>query len=351
MRKYILTCIAACFYYSGLVGIARWWTRLRGKRLVILNYHKASGGDLERHLLYLRRHYRILPLEKALEELYSYRTKVLKGGDQRTLLAVTFDDGYYDNYSYAFSLAKRLCVPLTLYLIPGYIGKSERFWWHEGKQLVAQTKLRAVEYDGQYFDLRHPRGREALAGFINMRLRFASSIVERKDFLCTIRQLLAVPAQPTEEERCELPLSWEQVLEMERSHWVTFGAHTMHHPILSCLAEQRELQYEIEECRNVLVERLGHAVTSFAYPIGQWYHIDLRTLRAVQRANYSWAVTTNYGINTPQAYPYQLKRIESDVTQHWLVLAAEAAGLWGFFSRLRWQPFIRRHLTNARSVK
>jgi peptidoglycan/xylan/chitin deacetylase (PgdA/CDA1 family) len=351
MRRYILTCIAACIYYSGLVGIARWWTRRRGKRLVILNYHQASGGDLERHLLYLRRHYRILPLEKALEELYSYQTKRLRGEDRRTLAAVTFDDGYYDNYSYAFALAKRLCVPLTLYLIPGYIGKSERFWWHEGKQLVAQTQLKEVEYDGQYFDLRRHKGREALAAFINMRLRFASSIIERKNFLGMIRQLLAVPAETTEEERSGLPLSWEQVLEMERSHWITFGAHTMHHPILSCLAEQCELQYEIEECRNVLEERLGHAVTSFAYPIGQWYHIDLRTLRAVQRANYNWAVTTNYGINTPQSYPYQLKRVESDVSQHWLVLAAEAAGLWGFFSRLRWHPFIRRYLTNARSVK
>src|ERR1700757_1401089 len=110
MRRYILTCIAACFYYSGLVALVRWWTRRCGKRLVILNYHQASGGDLERHLLYLRRHSRILPLEKALEELYSQQTKTLKEEDNRTLAAVTFDDGYYDNYSYAFPLAKRLCV-------------------------------------------------------------------------------------------------------------------------------------------------------------------------------------------------------------------------------------------------
>jgi peptidoglycan/xylan/chitin deacetylase (PgdA/CDA1 family) len=351
MRRYVLTCIAAFLYYSGMVAIVRWWTRLCGKRLVILNYHQASGGDLERHLLYLRRHYRILPLEKALEELYCQQTKRVKGGDRRTLAAVTFDDGYYDNYSYAFPLAKRLCVPLTLYLIPGYIGQAERFWWQEGKQLVAQTQLQEVEYEGQHFDLRQPKEQAALTEFINMRLRFSCSIVERKNFLGEIRQLLAVSAQTTEEEKPELPLTWEQVLEMERSHWITFGAHTMHHPILSCLEEQRELQYEIEECRNILEERLGHAVTSFAYPIGQWYHIDLRTLRAVQQANYSWAVTTNYGINTPEAYPYQLKRVESDVCQHWLVLAAEAAGLWGFFSRLRWHPFVRRYLTNAPTIK
>jgi hypothetical protein len=62
MRKRILMFIAACFYYSGLVRLARWWIRRSGQRLVILNYHCATGGDL-------RRHYRILHLEAALEEL------------------------------------------------------------------------------------------------------------------------------------------------------------------------------------------------------------------------------------------------------------------------------------------
>ena len=54
-----------------------------------------------------------------------------------------------------------------------------------------------------------------------------------------------------------------------------------------------------------------------------------------------------YGFNTQQSDPYLLRRIEVDVSQHWLVMAAEAAGLWGFFSRLRWIPIIRKYLTEA----
>ena len=76
MRKYMLTLIAACFYYSGLVKMARWRTRkeLQSRQcLIILNYHRATGGEVRRHLLYLRRHYRILHLEAALEELYTPR--------------------------------------------------------------------------------------------------------------------------------------------------------------------------------------------------------------------------------------------------------------------------------------
>jgi len=69
----------------------------------------------------------------------------------------------------------------------------------------------------------------------------------------------------------------------------------------------------------------------------------------VQQAGYDWALTTLYGFNIPQTDPRLLRRIEVDVSQHLLVLAAQTAGLWGVFSRLRWIPIIRKHFTNALS--
>ena len=63
--------VASCLYFSGLVALFRWWKQRSGPSLTILNYHRATGGNLRKHLLYLRRHYRILHLEEALEELYS----------------------------------------------------------------------------------------------------------------------------------------------------------------------------------------------------------------------------------------------------------------------------------------
>jgi len=101
MRRQIGVFIAACFYYSGLVKLARWWTRRSGPRLIVLNYHRASGGDLRHHLLYLRRHYRMLHLEEALEELYTPSRVGKDRGDLRTPLALAFDDGYRDNYTHA----------------------------------------------------------------------------------------------------------------------------------------------------------------------------------------------------------------------------------------------------------
>ncbi|GAC1388753.1 MAG: hypothetical protein NVS4B11_11370 [Ktedonobacteraceae bacterium] len=348
MRRYILVGIAALFYYSGLVQLARWWTQRSEQRLIILNYHRASGGDLRRHFSYLKRHYRILPVESALDELYSSHKEEKDHSKHPTALAITFDDGFRDNYTTAYPLARELQVPFTIYLVPGYIESGEYFWWEEARRLAARTPMSTAIIKDHSYDLQKPAERALLATVLDTEVRHARSVAVRETFLASARAVLSVPVSILEEEKPTLPLTWKQVKEMDASGWVSFGAHTMHHPILSYLTNDDELRQEIEECRTVLEQQLGHLVCSFAYPVGQMQHIGDNVRKAVRQMGYAWAVTTNYGCNHPGCDPYLLRRIEVDVEQHWLVVAAEVAGLWGFFSRLRWLPFVRRYFTNSK---
>lgn len=337
MRKLILLVIAACIYYSGVVKLARWWIQRSGPHLVILNYHRASGSDLRRHLRYLRRHYRLLHLEAALDELYA-APQTGKAGpagrDRRLPLVLTFDDGYHDNYTHAFPLARELQVPITIFLIPGYIQSGERFWWLEGKHLSRQAKVDEASLDGRTYCLSRPGERDALAQAIDAHLRYAISVKEREAFLLAVRQELGVAGETTAEEEGECPLTWAEVQKMQESGWVSFGAHTMHHPILSYLADPHEVQREVSECRLVLEEQLGHSVRTFAYPVGKPEHFGEQGLHAVKAAGYAWALTTLRGTNTRQSDPHQLRRVSTGVNRHWLVMAAETSGAWYFFSPL-----------------
>ncbi len=350
MRKYMLIFIAACFYYSGLVKLARWWT-LRDMKtsqyLIILNYHCATGGDLRQHMLYLRRHYRILHLEAALEELYTSRKNKPYRRGKLTPLVLTFDDGYRDNYTHGFALACELQLPITIFLIPGYIESGDYFWWGEHKRLIHFTQVKEITLSGQTYHLDQHEERVTLSREIEKQLRFASSVSQREAFLERIRKKLAVPSSAVLEEQTALSLTWTEIQEMEKSGWVSFGAHTQHHPILAYLTDLTELHQEVEKCREILEQHLGHPIRTFAYPVGQIQHIGENVLESVKVAGYQWALTTKYGYNTPQSDPYLLRRIEVDVSQHWLVMAAEAAGVWGVFSRMRWVPFIQKYFTNA----
>ena len=218
--------------------------RRQGPRLIILTYHTASQGELRRHLLYLRRHYRLLHLDDALEELFSPSKQ--PATDRRTPLAITFDDGYYDSYTHAFSLVSELQVPITIFLVPGYIETGNQFWWLEPDYLAAHAKVAEPTLEGKTYHLSRPGERATLRQAIDCRLRFASSVAERDAYLTEVRRLLAVPDEPAPTERNRLPFSWAEVEAMRSLQWISFGSHTMHHPVLGCLADSREAEYEVQ---------------------------------------------------------------------------------------------------------
>ena len=342
MRKQVGIIVAACFYYSGLVALARWLMRRTAEpHLIILNYHRASGGDLRRHLLYLRRHYRMLHLEDALEELYHPRNEKKQGRDRRTPLVLTFDDGYYDNYTHALKLVRALVVPITIFLIPGYNEGREFFWWLEGKRLVEHATVAEATIEGRTYNLKQAEERDELTQSIDGRLWQCTSVAEREAFLALLREQLAVPATSAAEDG-DRPLTWNEIHEMQESGLVSFGAHTMHHPVLAYLRDAAEVRREVSECRAVLQQRLGHAVRAFAYPVGRDQHIGHTAIQAVRDAGYDWAVTTMAGVNTARNDPYQLQRVLGDVSRHWLVMAAEVSGVWKWFSPLWKNPLFSK---------
>ena len=329
---------AALLYYSGLVWFARWLMQRSGKKLIILNYHRASNGDLHRHMRYLSHHYRMLHLDEALEELFASADR-RKVRDRRTPLVLTFDDGYHDSYSHAFTMAKKFHVPITIFLIPGYLESGEYFWWGEGRRLVRRAQVEEVVLEGHTYLLARKSERMQLSDLIDFRLRHASSIAEREAFLRSVRDLLGVPTTVTPEEENERPVSWVEMQKMQESGLVSFGAHTMHHPVLTYLTDDAELQYEVQACRTVLEQRLGCPIRTFAYPIGRTEYIGERVLEAVRNAGYTWAVTTEHQVATPTSDPHLVGRVLGDVSRHWLVMAAETSGIWNLFSPL-WKSVI-----------
>jgi len=65
----------------------------------------------------------------------------------------------------------------------------------------------------------------------------------------------------------KLMMDWDQVREMQRAG-IEFGAHTMHHPILTRISLD-EVRAEVEGSKSRIEKELGQPALSFAYPNGQ----------------------------------------------------------------------------------
>ena len=83
------------------------------------------------------------------------------------------------------------------------------------------------------------------------------------------------------------------------------GSHTLTHPFLTRLSLQRARE-EISASKKKLEDRFGRPVQHFCYPYGDW-NSAVRDL--VIAAGYETACTTEFGVNTSVASPFELKRI------------------------------------------
>jgi peptidoglycan/xylan/chitin deacetylase (PgdA/CDA1 family) len=87
-----------------------------------------------------------------------------------------------------------------------------------------------------------------------------------------------------------LPLTWEQVNEMNR-HGVSFGSHTLTHPSLPQLPGE-EARREIYTSRLLLQEKLGHSIPFFCYPRGA---VTPSIKEIVRQAGYTGACSVHPG--------------------------------------------------------
>jgi peptidoglycan/xylan/chitin deacetylase (PgdA/CDA1 family) len=86
-------------------------------------------------------------------------------------------------------------------------------------------------------------------------------------------------------------IDWDQIKEMDKTGLISFQAHTVTHPDLTKLTDEK-LKWEIEESKIMLQNFLGKPVNFFAYPFG---YSNARVWKATKEAGFFGAVSTLNG--------------------------------------------------------
>jgi len=60
---------------------------------------------------------------------FSYPDEFFNGNDTKaTSVLITFDDGYLDNYTYAYPVLKKYAIPATIFLATDFISQKAWLW-------------------------------------------------------------------------------------------------------------------------------------------------------------------------------------------------------------------------------
>ena len=273
-------------------------THLTGKVLILM-YHRVippreveatfvqpgmyvTPETFERHLQFLSARFEILSLSDLLAK---WRQGACDSSSRSCVL--TFDDGWLDNYRYAYPLLHAYRVPATIFLPTDMIGTNTWLWSDRlGYLLHRQQRL---------------ENRRAVDD-VDAAIERAKTLSDdaRERLIQGLADEIGVHV-PTDRRL----VNWAEVREMSREG-ISFGSHTCTHANLTRVdgaALERELRRPIEVLEQ---QRVNH-VRVLSYPNGD--HTDA-VVAAAQAAGYDAAVTTNPGPESaPAADLFRLKRI------------------------------------------
>jgi peptidoglycan/xylan/chitin deacetylase (PgdA/CDA1 family) len=288
--------------------------------LLVLTYHRVlprTFGELsivepgmfvfedtfESHLEWLNREFAIIGLADWI--------KRARAGDDlpKRACAITFDDGWHDNYEFAFPLLKRFSTPATVFVVAGMAGTSRQFWPERLARLI-----RASDNSSPYLGDRAGRWLTDLVSHAGANLGTASpeqiSAVIQEAKRWTDEELhhyIDSIEESGYSPTCNGAdiLNWRQLSEMLESGLVSIGSHTLDHKRLGTELDVDEIDRQVSGSHSVLEQNTGTAPELFCYPNGD---VSKQAADRV-RAKYLGACTTANGWNESDCDPYAIRRI------------------------------------------
>lgn len=291
--------------------------------LVILTYHRilprhsalrkteqpgmiATPETLDMHISLLKRlGAEFVSLDTWLNDQREHKTL------PRLAVAVTFDDGWQDNYEHAFPVLQKHNVPATIFLVSRRINTPWQFWPEQVLDLLINH---SHHLDHEALQWLNPYLGEMPADT----KPFSPYTISQADLVITCLKALGDHSVETnlEQTRKALPelsqtnlhsralLNKHELDTMLASGLITFGAHTRHHYRLNHLANSADLKSEIVGSGEDLKELELKPVSIFCYPNGD---ITDKGEQLVQ-AHFTAACTTNRGWNKALSSPFGLCR-------------------------------------------
>ncbi len=298
-------------------------------KAIVLMYHRIANSqadvwdiavspeNLDQHLKFLKKTRRVLPLDELVKEVRNHSIK-------KNSIAITFDDGYADNFYSAKPLLEKYDLPATFFIPTINIGQSKEFWWDELENIILykETLPSCINFNVHDIKIEFDLGKEIElnAEIISIQLRWKAYEEPPPTLRChvflTIWEALKPLCDEQQQEYLKKIRNWagcnisarpeylcmsvEQLKRLGENNLFDIQAHSASHAALA-FHDKSFQEKELLENKIFLEKSLNKSIEMIAYPYGS-YNTD--TINAAIGGGYTSAFTTDEEtvINKTQLY-------------------------------------------------
>jgi len=316
--------IAYFLYYTGILFIIKKY-KLKNKSIVI-TYHRIMPEEISdtsfstdgiivrpdtfnKHMSFVKKHFNILTISNFCQHMHQ------DDFPNKPSCLVTFDDGWIDNYIYAFPLLKKHSIPAIIFLPINYIDhtKSDKtefkvFWQEDlGRKLSHLINLNSVNSNSflkkynlnNLFTLDIKLRKQVILSFVN-------KIKQRPytEINALLNQINEITGNIIDQDHIDKYFNWDNAKEMAQAS-ISFGSHACSHRILTRM-KKPEIETELLTSAHKIKEHISNIPLTIAYPNGN----SNSTVQLISKdSGYSIGFGTNPGFTTSADNPYDIKRI------------------------------------------
>lgn len=329
MRRGLRQAIITLFHYLGIIYLYRFIHR---RKIIILAIHGVMDNDgdslwepmrrqlsrkkLEEYLRILSGCYRFVSLPDAVEMLEGRRPL------EPYSLAVTFDDGYRNNFTHALPILKRYRVPATFFVAAGFVDNPRPFWFDRIDYALQQVTMDGREISVASFRMNVKAGNRAeLCRSYQEFRRTVKDIAIPDSVFARDMEQLAVQLEAEagralgdfqQNDDWSAIITWKQLKEAS-TNGITVGSHTVDHVRLGLVDADVALE-QLVRSKQLIEERSGKPCHGVCFPSGSFKE---ETIHLAREAGYKFGVTTIPGRNRPGDDVMALRRIGLPLDVSW----------------------------------
>jgi peptidoglycan/xylan/chitin deacetylase (PgdA/CDA1 family) len=324
MRKYISflfrllkKTIAYILYYTGITNyIIK--KKLSGK-ILVLTYHRilpcklrehsfshqaimTEPANFDMHLSVVNKYFKVVDIDE-LSIAQVNHTKLFS----MPQCLITFDDGWNDNFEYAYPILKKRGCGAAIFVPIDHISTDDTLWQEKLGHIIFKTT-----------ELRTQQSKKILLKYCNNEFFNKDKNEIKLEIINYVRTLKSMPYDKInsivndftmilggiEGSPVDRHMTWDQLLELVENG-INIESHACSHKILTRL-EMDDVIDEIKRSKKVLEEKLKTRITSIAYPNGD-YNPQIGDI--TKDAGYSYGFGTRYGYVSENSNYYDLERV------------------------------------------